>query len=222
MTSEIAALLLKAASHGVGIVFAVLVTMSVPCSVRAASEIKWTGAGNTSAWSDGGNWDGGTPPGQGDIAVIPGGKTAHGVRLQTPFRFHLAETALIPSPRAKPSATNSAPGTTGPEKSSTWHPFATPVASTAVEPSVPPPGKTLNLPMETLSRCQLADLSNMALARRFVAPESLHSLISRSVRIPGFLASISKRERPGIRSSHVCGLIFIHPCDRRSLHFTQL
>ena len=40
-----------------------------------AGQIAWTGGGSTYAWSDGGNWDGGTAPGKGDIAVIPAGAT---------------------------------------------------------------------------------------------------------------------------------------------------
>ena len=42
-------------------------------SVFAGSEITWTGEGETAAWSDGGNWEGGSAPGLGDIAVIPEG-----------------------------------------------------------------------------------------------------------------------------------------------------
>lgn len=41
--------------------------------VFAGSEINWTGKGETAAWSDGGNWEGGVAPGLGDIAVIPEG-----------------------------------------------------------------------------------------------------------------------------------------------------
>lgn len=52
--------------------------LSVFCltSFLHAAEITWTGGGGSSAWSDAGNWEGGTPPGEGDTAVIPGGLTA--------------------------------------------------------------------------------------------------------------------------------------------------
>ena len=38
-----------------------------------AADVTWKGGGNTSAWSDGSNWDGGSAPGLGDIAVLPSG-----------------------------------------------------------------------------------------------------------------------------------------------------
>ena len=43
--------------------------------VFAGSEINWTGKGETAAWSDGGNWEGGVAPGLGDTAVIPRART---------------------------------------------------------------------------------------------------------------------------------------------------
>ncbi len=42
-----------------------------------ANEILWKGGGSTSAWSDGSNWQGGVAPGNGDMAVIPDGKTVY-------------------------------------------------------------------------------------------------------------------------------------------------
>jgi hypothetical protein len=38
-----------------------------------AEEITWKGGGETEAWSDGSNWEGGVAPGLGDIAVLPAG-----------------------------------------------------------------------------------------------------------------------------------------------------
>lgn len=42
----------------------------------AGADITWKGDGETTAWSDGSNWEGGVAPGSGDTAVIPSGKTA--------------------------------------------------------------------------------------------------------------------------------------------------
>ena len=42
-----------------------------------AVEIAWKGGGDTSAWSDGTNWEGGAAPAPGDTAVIPDGKSAY-------------------------------------------------------------------------------------------------------------------------------------------------
>ncbi|MBR2982344.1 MAG: hypothetical protein IKC80_03850 [Kiritimatiellae bacterium] len=39
----------------------------------SAAEVVWKGGGETAAWSDGSNWEGGTAPGLGDIAVLPAG-----------------------------------------------------------------------------------------------------------------------------------------------------
>ena len=43
----------------------------------AAAEITWKGGGDTSAWSDGTNWEGGVAPSEGDTVVIPDGKIAY-------------------------------------------------------------------------------------------------------------------------------------------------
>ena len=51
-----------------------LIAASVLGSAKADS-ITWTGEGDTTAWSDGGNWEGGAAPGLGDIAVLPAGAT---------------------------------------------------------------------------------------------------------------------------------------------------
>ena len=42
----------------------------------SAAEVVWKGGGETAAWSDGSNWEGGTAPKEGDTAVIPQGKVA--------------------------------------------------------------------------------------------------------------------------------------------------
>ena len=56
----------------------VIVALAVCLAFGAeAAEIKWTGEGATSAWSDGTNWEGGTAPDTGDIAVITNGATAY-------------------------------------------------------------------------------------------------------------------------------------------------
>ncbi len=46
--------------------------MLVPTHAASAATRTWTGA-SSSAWSDGGNWVGGTPPVAGDDLVFPGG-----------------------------------------------------------------------------------------------------------------------------------------------------
>ena len=43
-----------------------------------AAEITWTGEGETPAWSDGGNWEGGVAPSTNDVAVIPADTTMIG------------------------------------------------------------------------------------------------------------------------------------------------
>ena len=53
------------------------VVMCAASGALAGANIEWTGLGVTSAWSDGGNWQGGQAPGAGDKAVIPSGKTAY-------------------------------------------------------------------------------------------------------------------------------------------------
>ena len=45
-------------------------------AVCAGADITWKGEGETTAWSDGSNWEGGVAPALGDTAVIPTGKTA--------------------------------------------------------------------------------------------------------------------------------------------------
>ena len=51
-----------------------LIAASVLGSAKADS-ITWTGEGDTTAWSDGGNWAGGTAPAKDDIAILPAGAT---------------------------------------------------------------------------------------------------------------------------------------------------
>lgn len=45
-------------------------------SAVTVKEVEWTGGGETSSWRTGTNWKGGTPPAEGDIAVIPAGVEA--------------------------------------------------------------------------------------------------------------------------------------------------
>ena len=52
-----------------------LIVASVIGSAKA-DPITWNGGGDTAAWSDGGNWEGGNAPGSQDMAVIPAGTTA--------------------------------------------------------------------------------------------------------------------------------------------------
>lgn len=62
--------------------------------VFAGSEITWTGKGETDAWSDGGNWEGGVAPVEGDEAVIPQGKTAIWAQTDAAFMNALAGIKL--------------------------------------------------------------------------------------------------------------------------------
>lgn len=59
-----------------------------------AADVRWTGEGETAAWSDGGNWDGGIAPGAGDTAVIPQGKTAIWAQTDADFMNALAGIEL--------------------------------------------------------------------------------------------------------------------------------
>ncbi len=59
-----------------GVIVALAVAVGLVLGAGAA-EITWTGEGATSAWSDGTNWEGGTAPDTGDIAVITNGATAY-------------------------------------------------------------------------------------------------------------------------------------------------
>ena len=58
-----------------------------------AARINWTGEGATAAWSDGGNWEGGTAPGLGDIAVLPAGATVGATEADVVY-MHAAATKL--------------------------------------------------------------------------------------------------------------------------------
>ena len=51
--------------------FAILAFFIFNSLIVSAANVTWTGGGDTSAWSDGGNWEGGIAPGAGDIALIP-------------------------------------------------------------------------------------------------------------------------------------------------------
>ena len=59
-----------------------------------AARINWTGGGDTSAWSDGGNWEGGTAPGSQDMAVIPAGRIAKWSQTDASFMNALAGIEL--------------------------------------------------------------------------------------------------------------------------------
>ena len=60
----------------------------------SAAPITWTGEGDTAAWSDGGNWEGGAAPGSDDTAVIPAGKTAKWSQTDASFMNALAGIEL--------------------------------------------------------------------------------------------------------------------------------
>ena len=70
-----------------------LIAASVLGSANA-DPIVWTGDGDTTAWSDGGNWEGGTAPGAGDTAVIPAGATAIWSQTDASFMNALAGIEL--------------------------------------------------------------------------------------------------------------------------------
>lgn len=50
---------------------------ALAASFLVAGEVTWKGDGASQRWSDGSNWVGGTPPGSGDIAVIPSNTIAY-------------------------------------------------------------------------------------------------------------------------------------------------
>ena len=54
-----------------------VVFTALAASILVAGEVTWKGDGASQRWSDGSNWVGGTPPGSGDIAVIPSNTTAY-------------------------------------------------------------------------------------------------------------------------------------------------
>ena len=60
----------------------------------SAEPFTWTGEGDTAAWSDGGNWEGGTAPGSGDTAIIPEGITAKWSQTDKSFMNALAGIEL--------------------------------------------------------------------------------------------------------------------------------
>ena len=59
-----------------------------------AARINWTGEGATTAWSDGGNWEGGNAPGSEDTAVIPAGEIAKWSQTDASFMNALAGIEL--------------------------------------------------------------------------------------------------------------------------------
>ena len=71
----------------------VLIAASVLGSANA-DPIVWTGEGDTPAWSDGGNWKGGTAPGSEDTAVIPAGSTATWTQSDASFMNSIAGIVL--------------------------------------------------------------------------------------------------------------------------------
>lgn len=70
-----------------------LIAASVLGSANA-DPIVWTGDGDTTAWSDGGNWEGGTAPGSEDTAVIPEGVTATWTQSDASFMNSIAGIVL--------------------------------------------------------------------------------------------------------------------------------
>lgn len=48
--------------------FSAVSSLALP---SGAGDVRWTGAGDGSSWSDGANWEGAVVPGEGDTAVIP-------------------------------------------------------------------------------------------------------------------------------------------------------
>ena len=76
---------------------AALILMAVAVAVFKlpvlAAEIIWKGGGDTAAWSDGTNWEGGTAPAKGDIAVLPEGATV-GATMADVTWMHATDTKL--------------------------------------------------------------------------------------------------------------------------------
>ena len=70
-----------------------LIAASVLGSAKA-DPITWKGGGDTAAWSDGSNWEGGVAPVSGDTAVIPAGKTATWSQTDKTFMNALAGIEL--------------------------------------------------------------------------------------------------------------------------------
>ena len=73
------------------VIFSAVSSLALP---SGAVDVRWTGGGDTAAWSDGGNWDGGIAPGEGDTAVIPQGKTAIWAQTDAAFMNALAGIEL--------------------------------------------------------------------------------------------------------------------------------
>ena len=71
-----------------------MLVMLVP-SLASATKIIWKGGGETSAWSDGSNWESGIAPGSGDSAVVPSGVTAKWIQTDAMFLNTLAGIELI-------------------------------------------------------------------------------------------------------------------------------
>ena len=67
---------MKASENGTMPLVTSIATMLVMLMPAFAAERTWKGGGDTVAWSDGTNWEGGAAPSSGDSAVIPEGKTA--------------------------------------------------------------------------------------------------------------------------------------------------
>ena len=70
-----------------------LIAASVLGSAKA-DPITWKGDGDTAAWSDGSNWEGGTAPGSEDTAVIPEGKMATWTQNDADFMNSIAGIEL--------------------------------------------------------------------------------------------------------------------------------
>ena len=67
---------MKASENGTMPLVTSIATKLVMLMPAFAAERTWKGGGDTVAWSDGTNWEGGAAPSSGDSAVIPEGKTA--------------------------------------------------------------------------------------------------------------------------------------------------
>ena len=65
-----------------------LIAASVLGSAKA-DPITWTGEGDTTAWSDGGNWEGGTAPAKDDVAVLPAGATVGATQADVNLAFQI-------------------------------------------------------------------------------------------------------------------------------------
>ena len=85
---------MKASENGTMPLVTSIATMLVMLMPAFAAERTWKGGGDTAAWSDGTNWEGGAAPSSGDSAVIPEGKTAIWSQTDASFMNALAGIEL--------------------------------------------------------------------------------------------------------------------------------